>query len=99
VLLTTLQGPLEVILDFEVGRDKFDVSQIDADVNIAGNQTFQFVDYANWLALPGTLTVAPAASPTGGHVVLASDGSGQFLAVAMGTPPVGALPTQADFVL
>jgi len=32
-------------------------------------------------------------------VVLASDGSGQFLCVAMGTPPVGALPTQADFVL
>ena len=86
------------IVDFERGLDKIDLSQIDANVAVAGNQAFQFVDIANWNGAAGTVSYAPNTGPNGEPLIVASDGSGLFFGVLVDNG-AGLTLTASDFIL
>jgi Ca2+-binding RTX toxin-like protein len=51
----TLVGAADRISDFTSGQDKIDVSQIDANFNVAGNQSFTYVGSAAFSGTAGEL--------------------------------------------
>ena len=67
----------DVIIDFATGLDVIDLSAIDADAGVAGDQAFVFVGAAGFTHVAGELRLAPAGA---GFLQLSGDVNGDGIA-------------------
>jgi Ca2+-binding RTX toxin-like protein len=91
----TETGATDRIGDFESGIDKIDLSAIDANTSMAGDQAFAFIGAASFSGHAGEVRVYNAGT-TGYFVALDVNGDGAAdLSIQLGS----AQPTGTDFIL
>jgi Ca2+-binding RTX toxin-like protein len=75
----SMAGSVDRILDFQAGRDKIDLTKIDADTTAGGNQAFSFIGTSAFGGVAGELRVYSEE----GHWFVSGDvdgnGTGDFL--------------------
>lgn len=69
-------GNRDIITDFQRGTDKIDLSSIDANPNIAGNQAFSFIDTGSFTGV-GQLSFSISPTTGGLRVLLNTDADAQ----------------------
>ena len=90
---------LEHILDFERGIDRIDLSGIDANVNVAGNQSFVIVD--EFTGVAGQMRAIPEYQGSGQSWLMDINGDGSVDGHIMvhTTDGQGTFLTASDFIL
>jgi serralysin len=69
-------GKRDIITDFSCGSDKIDVSSIDANPNVAGNQAFTFVGTSDFTGI-GQISISISPTTGGLRVLLNTDADAQ----------------------
>ncbi|WP_439153795.1 M10 family metallopeptidase C-terminal domain-containing protein [Yoonia sp.] len=88
-------GRADTITDFEVGIDRIDLSGIDADLAMQGNQSLQFGDAGNLTDTSGNIWVTVAGRDTFVHVDRDGDSIAEMGALMQNVNDL----TDSDFIL
>jgi Ca2+-binding RTX toxin-like protein len=88
-------GTLDAILDFQKGYDRIDLSAMDANATIAGNQTFGFAQAQPFFHGPGDLWLQVTGADTYVHADVNGDGAKDFSLFVQGVTGL----TASDFIL
>lgn len=97
--MDSIPGFADVIADFQFGQDKINLSFIDANLNLAGDQAFKFIGDNDFTGTGGE--VRAFQSQTSGKWFVAVDrhGDGDTLSDMTIEVTNGSLFTAADFIL